>query len=340
LLGGLPTQQERNWENAQNWKLSKSLPSAAELIWTFNNSIELLKKDNKTDAFVNIDKHMQENFQLILFIARASTFIFKQIVGVYGISFTNQICEKFKKQSANIDADFQHFELHLKGKLFRAYLPSLLDEICQSETHRFITEYASAQTYLVKSLEAISFEAQCEMFEDGKKIERLERQFGKFTVSSIAEKLLTPKFNEPPNDFAKFVLKGIELKNDKNISLDAIARYESDLDKSNLKCALPWMTHWMKGAYHYRRQEYKLAFPFFQEAFSKAKYCAGNNQYKLVNQFVEVAAKNNKRKEFNKAISWAQYLGIEIRWLRKDPPTEEKLDFVFAIMQKAEYGAL
>lgn len=333
-------QQERNLENAQNWKLGRSLPSASELIWTFDYSIELLNKANNADDSMKIDKHMQENFRLILFIARASTFIFKQIVEIYGISFTHQICEKFKNQSANIDADFEHFESHLKRKLIRAYLPSLLDEICQNETHQFVSEYASSQTYFERSLKAISFEEQHEMFEDAQKLKHLEQQFGKFSVSSIAEKLLASKVHEPPNDFAKFVLEGIDLKNDKDISLDAITRYESDLNTSNLKCILPWMTPWMKGAYHYRRQEYKSAFPFFQEAFSKAQYCAGNNQYKLVNQFVEVAAKNKQRKAFNKAISWAQYLGIEIRWLRKDPPTEEKLDFVFAIMQKAEYGAL
>lgn len=334
------TQQERNLENAQNWKQNKSFPSASELIWTFDYSIELLNMVTKADDSVKIDKHMQENFRLILFIGRASTFIFKQIVEIYGISFTHQICEKFKKQSANIDADFEHFESQLKRKLIRAYLPSLLDEICQKETHQFVSEYVSSQTYFVRSLKAISFEEQYEMFKDAQKVQQLEHQFGKFSVSSIAEKLLAPKVHEPPNDFAKFVLEGIELKNDKNISLDAITRYESDLNKSNLKCVLPWMTPWMRGAFHYRRQEYKLAFPFFQEAFSKAKYCAGNNQYKLVNQFVEVAAKNDKRRDFNKAISWAQYLGIEIRWLRKDFPTEEKLDSVFAIMQKVEYGAL
>ena len=136
------------------------------------------------------------------------------------------------------------------------------------------------------------------------------------------------------------MLNGLDLKNNNNTSQDDIALYEVNLKQSNLELILPWMLPWIKGAYHYRREEYQLAFPFFKEAFNSAKYCAGKNQYKLVNQCVEVAAKNNKRLEFNKGIRWAQYLGIEIRWLRKDEPTDEKLDFVFAIMQKANYHSL
>jgi hypothetical protein len=143
-----------------------------------------------------------------------------------------------------------------------------------------------------------------------------------------------------PTNFPDFLFEGLDLKNNQNASLEEIARYEDALKKSKLEPLLPWMPTWIKGAYHYRRQEYQLAFPFFKEAFNSAKYCAGNNQYKLVNQFVEVAAKNNKRLEFNKGIRWAQYLGIEIRWLRKDEPTVEKLNFVFAIMKKASYHSL
>ncbi len=50
--------------------------------------------------------------------------------------------------------------------------------------------------------------------------------------------------------------------------------------------------------------------PHFQAAFENAKYRAGKNQYKLVNQYVEVAAKNDDRRGFKKGIEWAQYLDI------------------------------
>jgi hypothetical protein len=69
-------------------------------------------------------------------------------------------------------------------------------------------------------------------------------------------------------------------------------------------------------------------------------YCAGKNQYKLVNQYVEVAVKNNKFTNFKKGIEWAQFLDINIRWLRDKEPTKENLDYVYTIMKKAVYISL
>ena len=45
-------------------------------------------------------------------------------------------------------------------------------------------------------------------------------------------------------------------------------------------------------------------------------------------QYVELAAKNDDRRRFKKGIEWAQYVGIKVRWLRDDEPTEKKLDYV------------
>lgn len=76
---------------------------------------------------------------------------------------------------------------------------------------------------------------------------------------------------------------------------------------------------------------------YYQIAFDHAKYRAGKNQYDLVNQHVEVAAKNDKRQCFKKGIEWAQYLGLKVRWLRDNEPTEEKLDFVYGMLKMARY---
>lgn len=43
------------------------------------------------------------------------------------------------------------------------------------------------------------------------------------------------------------------------------------------------------------------------------------------------------RRGFKKGIEWAQYLGIKIRWLRDDDPTEEKLDYVCYMLKIARY---
>lgn len=59
-----------------------------------------------------------------------------------------------------------------------------------------------------------------------------------------------------------------------------------------------------------------------------------------MNQYVEVAAKNNKWTEFKKGIEWAQFLGFEIRWLREKEATKENMESVFKLMKKITYGSL
>ncbi|MNP11145.1 hypothetical protein D3C76_1033190 [compost metagenome] len=76
---------------------------------------------------------------------------------------------------------------------------------------------------------------------------------------------------------------------------------------------------------------------YYQVAFDYAKYRAGKQQYDLVNQYVEVAAKNDKWQWFKKGVEWAQYLGIKVRWLRDDEPTEEKLKYVYRMLKIARY---
>lgn len=98
------------------------------------------------------------------------------------------------------------------------------------------------------------------------------------------------------------------------------------------------MVPWQYSSYYYRSGRYAEAYPFIQEAYERAQYCAGDNQYLIVNQYIELSAKNNKWKEFTRGIQWATYLGIEVRWLRKDSPTKENLKFVFGMMKKAVYS--
>ncbi|HAL39090.1 MAG TPA: hypothetical protein DCP03_13680 [Polaromonas sp.] len=58
-------------------------------------------------------------------------------------------------------------------------------------------------------------------------------------------------------------------------------------------------------SYHYRAERYEEAYPFIQEAFDKAQYCAGGNQYLLLNQYIELAEENDKWRDFKRGIEWA-----------------------------------
>ncbi|MOA27189.1 hypothetical protein D3C78_1480440 [compost metagenome] len=109
------------------------------------------------------------------------------------------------------------------------------------------------------------------------------------------------------------------------------------MSNCGLDSQLGWLVTWVRAVYHYCREEFDDAMRYFHLAFESAKYRAGSHQYKLVNHYIELAAKTDDRHAFNKGIEWAQYLGLEVRWLRGDEPTEEKLDFVYEIMKRARY---
>ena len=127
------------------------------------------------------------------------------------------------------------------------------------------------------------------------------------------------------------------MKNNAEATEEQIESFKKELDQSNVSIHLPWLFDWVQGAHYYRKEKYEIAYPFFKKAFEAARYCAGKNQYKLVNQYIELAAKNNKWIDFKQGIEWALYLDIKIRWLREKEPNKQNLDFVYTIMKKANY---
>ncbi|MNR25573.1 hypothetical protein D3C85_1427330 [compost metagenome] len=165
----------------------------------------------------------------------------------------------------------------------------------------------------------------------------LKSKYGFFAVCSLLDRIQRQSAFLPPHGFAEMLNQGFWLKDDVATRLDQIDEYASQVAAYGLDEQLCWMEPWLRGVYHYRKEEFEAAMPHFQTAFENAKYRAGKNQYKLVNQYVELAAKNDDRRGFKKGIEWAQYLGIKVRWLRDDEPTEEKLDYVYFMLQKARY---
>lgn len=334
-------QQERNLENVQNWMKGKSLPSLSALIWNFNYSIELINNAKNSDSRISISDHRQENFCAILFIARASTYICKAVFDNYGLPFAEEINAKFVRELQSVTDEFSRIKTFIENHLKKAnYPPDTIDIIWYEGITDFCRHYANKSHQFSEFLKTKTPDEQAAIFQNPIEIENLIQHFGKFSVQSIAEKFNRTTTYDMHPDFPVYLHKGLVLKNNSHASKEEITIFETAIRASGTEPLLPWILPWIKGAYHYRREEYDLAYPFFQEAFNSAKYCAGLNQYKLINQFVEVAAKNNKFLEFKKGVRWAQYLGIEIRWLRKDEPTDEKLDYVFEMMKVAVYPSL
>jgi hypothetical protein len=162
---------------------------------------------------------------------------------------------------------------------------------------------------------------------------QLCEKYGEYTVRSALDSLSRESELNPPLHFAEALFKGIDLSKSESTTLEEISHYEADVREKGVTHCLEWMVHWNRARLLYRNGSDSEAFQHIATAFELAKYSAGRNQYEIVNQFVEIAAKNDSWKEFKKGVAWALYLGISVRWLRNDEPTEENLRGVFNLMK-------
>jgi hypothetical protein len=143
-----------------------------------------------------------------------------------------------------------------------------------------------------------------------------------------------------PTRFFELHARGLDLKNCGATTKEVIENYGLELKKENLDQNLKWLENWIWGAYYYRQERWCEAYPFFQTAFDEAKYSAGSQQYKMVNQYIEMCAKINKWQNFKKGISWANYLGLKVRWLRGAGCTEDDMKAAYELMKKTVYPLL
>lgn len=133
--------------------------------------------------------------------------------------------------------------------------------------------------------------------------------------------------------------RGLKLKNCGATTIKEIEIYGLELKKQNLEQNLSWLENWIWGAYYYRQEKWHEAYLRYRSAFEQAKYTGGKHQHKLVNQFVEMFAKNNNWRDFKRCF-WANYLGIEIRWLRGTDGSEDDMKYAYELMKKADYPVL
>ncbi len=168
-------------------------------------------------------------------------------------------------------------------------------------------------------------------------IEALSQRLGSYPVFSSLYPLSHKGRWAPNPEFPRLLKKGFSLKNDPNTTRAKAKTFRRKLHASNLENHLCWLSSWIEAACAYREEQFSEAMHHFEKAFTQAKYRAGSYQYKLVNQYLESCAKNNQKGKFKKGLEWANYLGIEIRWLRDKEQTKENIDFAFFVFRKANY---
>jgi len=323
---------QNNLENAINWTRGSSLPALAALVKNFYASFEAMAKHAR-----EVPRPVQASILTALVLARLASYIAKEVVRVYDVHYLVDVCAQFRDYALWIAEDVNEFKANvgpvMQGQESPEASLAVWHHAC-SHYWGFFYAKADAVVDILQRLQKAR--SGLPIHEDV--ITALKSKYGLFTVCTRLDLAQRQMSFTPPEGFFEMLQQGFALKRDPGTRWAQLDEFADQVKAYELDEHLCWMEPWLRAVYHYRNEDFKAAMSYYQVAFDNAKYRAGKQQYDLVNQYIEVAAKNDRRQCFKKSVEWAQYLGIEVRWLRNDEPTEEKLDYVYYMLKIARYN--
>lgn len=333
-------EQTQNLENARHWCKGRSTPSWNSLHWNVARSFERLASVEDRNYRRDVSEALQKNIYLVLFIARLSTDVCKAVAEVLGTSYLAQLVAQYRCHDSWLQADLEI----LRQEVDRYRVEMLGTGLTADEAWDEISEYY--WRWFADRSVACGKEMQYLLNQNGEPklpeetICAFVARYREYPVRSCAEYFAICSEVKATLEFAEALQAGFKLKSHPDCSDEEIDRYEVGLTRGDVAPQLSWMVPWLRAVVRYRREAYEEAFPHFEQAFELAKYSAGQNQYKLVNQYIELAAKVDRWGSFKKGVEWANYVGQPVRWLRDKPPTDENLVFVFQMMKRVQYSEL
>ncbi|WP_272971322.1 hypothetical protein [Comamonas terrigena] len=327
----------QNLENASNWQSGETLPSWLGLHWNFSRSMDRLVAADGTYQRA-ISAKERESILYVLFLARLSTYVSKKMKDAYGSKILTEMVERFKRQRDWLAADLQIFKAQTVEFIAQHEVPEKEHNSVWFElSNRYWSWFSDRARHCGATMQELLVACDDHIIPEVK-VAQLCTQYSDYTVRSALDSLTSAsdlKMNL--GGFPEALFKGFDLKKSITTTKDDVAAYEAEVREKGLLNSLEWMVHWNRALLHYRKHEDKDAFRHIENAFELAKYSAGHKQYEIVNQFIELAAKNNNWKSFKNGVFWANYLGISVRWLRKDEPKDDNLRGVFELMKNTNF---
>lgn len=324
-----PTQQQ-NLENARNWVRGRTLPSLPALLKNFSQSLEAL--DKRADVITDL----AQSAPLLLTVARVSTAICQDIREVYGAELFGELTDDYRNFIQEIKPEIQEFKSEIAATMQVSDHCELSEETWNAAYAHYVGFFRRKKSEAHETLTKLEEASPNYPFKPPV-IEALSQRLGNYPVFSSLYPLSHKGRWAPSPEFHRLLKKGFCLKNDPNTTRAEAKTFRRELRASNLENHLCWLSSWIEAACAYREERFSEAMHHFEKAFIQAKYRAGSYQYKLVNQYLESCAKNNQKGKFKKGLEWANYLGIEIRWLRDNEQTKENIDFAFFVLRNANY---
>ncbi|PCR94582.1 hypothetical protein CP336_19685 [Pseudomonas fluorescens] len=322
---------QHNLDNAFNWIAGSSLPSLPALMKNFRDSFKALADSGRA-----IPDTLQASILTTLVFARVTSYIAEQVVRFYDADYLEDVCTQWRDYAQWIADDINEFKTELQPVMQKQVSPESAWLTWQHALIDFWGFFHAKVDFAADMLQRIENARSDQPIRENR-ITTLATEYGRFAVYTCMNLYQRKVPLAPPEGFVDMVIQGFTLKRDSSTQWSQIDEYAERIKLHGLEEHLCWMEPWLRAVYHYRKEDFKPAMAYYQTAFELAKYRAGKQQYDLVNQFIEVAAKNDSRRRFKKGIEWAQYMNIKVRWLRDDEPTEEKLDYVYHMLKRARY---
>ncbi|MFM2482820.1 hypothetical protein [Celerinatantimonas sp. YJH-8] len=326
--------EERNLENAQRWVTDKQFPSTNAMIDCLDDAlIEINTKNSISNSEII-------SFKIIIFLSRVSTYAFKLLNDTYGYIFSECISRCLLEQFSTLKEEIGYIFLacgsinyNYKDIVKRDALIFDYVSFYWSERSRKLLE--SIRLYDDKIKEVFKGKKEVKHAFDSSNI---SKHIPLFEINALIRNH-EDRFNfKPSMIYVKLLLEGLKLKR-KPKSIDEIIKYENNVNLNGFKNVLAWVVQWSYANYFYNKNDYNKSYFYYKKAFYLSKYSVGHDQYLLVNQYIEICAKNKKYREFKKGLAWAKYLNIPIRWLRNmdNPESEENVKFLYSWFMICNY---
>lgn len=269
---------------------------------------------------------------LTLFIGRISSYFFQKIHKSYGHDYLVDCMKHFKGQSGRLSRINKHLSKQLDG--FSSQRQLNLDAFYFESVSDYWTDYSSRSMRGAHALQEFLLDGSyqsCSPFEKAKLTISCVGSLTAYTM--LKNETLEPTLKAMPSKLPELIFKGMEIKKALE-SIVQIQNYAHEVKLAGLTNILCWLINWSFATFYYRNGDFKRSYEYYKDAFHQAKYKAGKDQYSLVNQFIESCAKNRKLSEMKKAVAWAYYIGLEVRWIRnfEDPESKKSLKFLYDFM--------
>ncbi|MCG7602093.1 hypothetical protein MHM84_20335 [Halomonas sp. McH1-25] len=320
------THEWRNEKSARNWQRGESIPSLGNLMQNLETSFEV------QEAIGNpIDTPLQDAIVTHAVLARMATMAASLISQAFGQAFLEKLCAQIRVYATWMNEELDDFNREYEeqrgqiGPGQEQNAQVLLGLKMAPQFWAFFEAKRQSASEILRHHTSLTGEP------DPSLVKRIESTYGSY-VARVPLDAVSRWCQPPPVGIVALIERGLSLRKDPEISPAAIDAYEADMAQAEVAARLAWLLHWLRGVACYRAEDFASAATHYQQAFDAAKYTAGEYQYLLVNQYIEVMAKTRQWRPFKKGVLWACYLGVSVRWLREDEPTTDNLKWVYGLM--------